>query len=124
MDVTLAIMWTCLAIGVIVAVIGLVQLARSARQMYNVVTSLQVELQSQVELLVAKQDEILVRLDAIQANQEELALNLERLETAYGRLAYIAGEMGEAASLLKPLEPLSFVNGRWAEVASVLRRMR
>ena len=123
MDVTLAIMWTCLAIGVIVAVIGLVQLARSARHMYTVVMSLQVELQSQVELLVAKQDEILVRLDAIQANQEELALNLGRLKTAYGRLAYIAAEMGQAASVLKPLEPLGFVNGRRAEVVSVLRRM-
>jgi hypothetical protein len=124
MTTTQAIMLGSLVIGLIATVVGLVLLGRSVYRMYKVVTSLQVELQSQVDLLLSKQDEILVLLDSIQGNQEVLAENLENLQIAYGRLSYIVGELGGSAAKLKPLEPLGLINGRWVEAVSILRRVR
>ena len=124
MNATQAIMLACLAIGLIAAVVGLVLLGKSIHRMYKVVTSLQLELQSHIDLLLSKQDDILARLDSIQGNQEELTQNLEQLQISYSRLEFIMGELGGSAARLKPLEPLNFINGKWVEAASILRRVR
>jgi uncharacterized protein YoxC len=117
-------MLACLAFGFVVAVVGLVQLGRSVYRMYKLVVALQAELQAQVALLVSKQDDILARLDSIQENQTELTENLERLQTAFGRLGFIVGELSDTAAMVKPFNPLEGILGAWGEAAGILRAVR
>jgi uncharacterized protein YoxC len=124
MSTTLAIMLVCLAIGLVVALVGVVQLGRSVYRMYKLIVALQAELQAQVALLVSKQDDILARLDSIQENQTELAENLERLQAAFGRLGFIVSEWSESAAIVKPYSPLEGIQGAWGAAAGILRAVR